>query len=81
MPARPAGRRMTAAATGTTFAEIAFACRISGTPLVVGMALAVLMGVAGGLLPAFRAARMPITSALRNGSTKTRRAPRVAEER
>ena len=58
---------MTAAAMGTTFAEIAFAFRISGTALVVRMALAVLMGVVGGVLPAFRAARMPITSALRDG--------------
>jgi ABC-type antimicrobial peptide transport system permease subunit len=30
------------------------------------MVLAVLMGVAGGVLPAFRAARMSITSALRD---------------
>ena len=57
---------MTSAAMGTNFAEISFAFRISGTSLVVGMVLAVLMGVAGGVLPAFRAARMPITSALRD---------------
>ena len=57
---------MTAAAMGTTFAEIAFAFRISPTSLAVGMGLAVLMGVAGGALPASRAARMPITSALRD---------------
>jgi putative ABC transport system permease protein len=57
---------MTSAAMGTNFAEIGFAFRISGTSLVVGMVLAVLMGVAGGVLPAFRAARMPITSALRD---------------
>jgi ABC-type lipoprotein release transport system permease subunit len=57
---------MTAAAGGPNFGEIGFAFRISGTSLVVGMVLAVLMGVAGGVLPAFRAARMPITSALRD---------------
>jgi ABC-type lipoprotein release transport system permease subunit len=57
---------MTSAAGGTNFSEVAFAFRISGTSLVVGMGLAVLMGVAGGVLPAFRAARMPITSALRD---------------
>jgi len=55
---------MTSAAMGTSFAEIGFAFRISGTSLVVGMGLAVLMGVAGGVLPPLRAARMPITSAL-----------------
>jgi putative ABC transport system permease protein len=57
---------MTSAAGGTNFSEVAFALRISGTSLVAGMMLAVLMGVAGGVLPAFRAARMPITSALRD---------------
>jgi putative ABC transport system permease protein len=57
---------MTSAGGGTNFAEIGFAFRISVTSLVVGMVLAVLMGVAGGVLPAFRAARMPITSALRD---------------
>jgi len=55
---------MTSAAMSTNFSEIAFAFRISGTSLLVGMVLAVLMGIAGGVLPAFRAARMPITSAL-----------------
>ena len=57
---------MTATAMGTNFGEIGFAFRIGGTSLVMGMGLAVLMGVAGGVLPAFRAARMPITSALRD---------------
>jgi putative ABC transport system permease protein len=57
---------MTSAAGSTNFAEVAFAFRISGASLVVAMMLAVLMGVAGGVLPAFRAARMPITSALRD---------------
>jgi hypothetical protein len=38
--------------------------RRNGKVLAVGMGLAVLMGVAGSVLPAFRAARM--TSALRN---------------
>ena len=51
---------------GVNFGEIGFAFRISATSLVVGMGLAVLMGVAGGVFPAFRAARMPITSALRD---------------
>ena len=57
---------MTSAAGGTNFAEVAFAFRISATSLMVGMALAILMGAAGGVLPALRAARMPITSALRD---------------
>jgi len=31
----------------------------------IAVAFAVIMGLIGGLLPAFRAARLPITSALR----------------
>jgi putative ABC transport system permease protein len=57
---------MTAAAMGGNFSEIGFAFRISGTSIAVAMVLAVVMGVAGGVLPAFRAARMPITAALRD---------------
>ena len=57
---------MTSAAGGANFAEIGFAFRISGASLALAMTLAVVMGVAGGLLPAVRAARMPIPSALRD---------------
>jgi ABC-type lipoprotein release transport system permease subunit len=53
--------------TGQTqsFSEIAFAFRITPEIVVTGLVFAVLMGVLGGLLPAFRAARLPITAALR----------------
>jgi putative ABC transport system permease protein len=53
--------------TGQTdsFSEIAFAFRITPAIVVFGMVFAAVMGVVGGLLPAVRAARMPITSALR----------------
>jgi putative ABC transport system permease protein len=57
---------MTSAAGGTNFSEVAFAFRISGTSLAVGMGLAVLMGVAGGALHAFRAPQVPIPAALRD---------------
>jgi putative ABC transport system permease protein len=55
------------AGTGQTnsFSELAFAFRITPTTLMVGMIFAVVMGFVGGLLPALRAARMPITNALR----------------
>jgi putative ABC transport system permease protein len=56
---------ISSAAGGANFAEVAFAFRITTPSLVVGMTLAVLMGIAGGLLPSFRAARLPITVALR----------------
>jgi ABC-type lipoprotein release transport system permease subunit len=53
--------------TGQTqsFSEIAFDFRITPAIAVAGMLFAAAMGVIGGLLPAFRAARLPITSALR----------------
>lgn len=54
-------------ATGQTnsFSELAFAFRITPSIVVIGIGFAVLMGLVGGLLPAFRAARLPITTALR----------------
>jgi putative ABC transport system permease protein len=61
---------MNGVSTGTgrtqSFSEIAFAFRI--TPMIVlgGMAFAALMGFVGGLLPALRAARLPIVGALRH---------------
>jgi len=55
------------AGTGSTqsFSELAFAFRITPPVLIFGMVFAVVMGFIGGLLPAFRASRMPITRALR----------------
>ncbi|MGA2902859.1 MAG: FtsX-like permease family protein [Candidatus Korobacteraceae bacterium] len=55
------------AGTGQTqsFSEIAFAFKITPPVLIFGIVFAILMGFIGGLLPAFRAARMPITRALR----------------
>ena len=53
--------------TGQTqsFSEIAFAFRITPNIVATAVAFAVIMGFIGGLLPALRAARLPITSALR----------------
>ena len=53
--------------TGQTqsFSEIAFNFRITPGIVLTGMTFAVVMGVLGGLLPALRGARLPITSALR----------------
>ena len=50
-----------------TFSELAF--RFVFTPGVAGQALAfaLVMGLLGGLLPALRAARMPLVEALRGG--------------
>ena len=53
--------------TGQTqsFSEIAFSFRITPEILAGGLAFALLMGILGGLLPALRGARLPITTALR----------------
>jgi putative ABC transport system permease protein len=53
--------------TGQTqsFSEIAFSFRITSEILMTGLVFAVVMGFIGGLLPAFRGARLPITTALR----------------
>src|SRR5271169_1471673 len=54
------------AGTGTNaFSELAFAFKVTPPLLLFGMGFAVLMGIVGGLLPALRASRMPITRALR----------------
>lgn len=55
--------------TGTTnmasFTEVAFKFRITPALLGAGVAFAAVMGAIGGLLPAIRAARLPISRALR----------------
>lgn len=57
--------------TGTahtpSFSEIAFAFRITPSITALSLMFAVGLGVAGGLLPAMRAARMSISSALQEG--------------
>jgi putative ABC transport system permease protein len=48
-----------------TFSQVAFAFRVTPELLGMGLLYALLMGLIGGLLPAVRAARLPIASALR----------------
>lgn len=48
-----------------TFSQVAFAFRVTPRLLGVGLFYALVMGLIGGLLPAIRAARLPIPSALR----------------
>lgn len=48
-----------------TFSQVAFAFRVTPELLVTGLIYSLLMGLIGGLLPAIRAARLPIPSALR----------------
>jgi putative ABC transport system permease protein len=55
--------------TGTTnfqsFSEVAFAFQVTPATLLAGMIFAAGIGVVGGFLPALRAARQPVASALR----------------
>jgi putative ABC transport system permease protein len=48
-----------------TFTQVAFAFRVTPELLGMGLFYALMMGFIGGLLPAIRAARLPIASALR----------------
>jgi putative ABC transport system permease protein len=57
---------MSGATGGANFSEVAFAFRISPMWLVIAVVAAVVMGIVGGLFPSFRAARTPITAALRD---------------
>jgi putative ABC transport system permease protein len=49
-----------------TFSHLAFAFKVTPGLLVSGMIFALIMGVAGGLLPALHAALRPVAAALRS---------------
>lgn len=55
----------TGTANWATFSEITFSFRFGPSVLLRGVAMALTMGLVGGLFPAIRAVRMPIVSALR----------------
>jgi len=48
-----------------TFSQVAFAFRVTPRLFATGLFYALSIGLIGGLLPAIRAARLPISSALR----------------
>jgi putative ABC transport system permease protein len=52
---------------GGGFTQVAFQFSVTPSLVMFGLALAMLIGFIGGLLPAIRAARMPVTAALRGG--------------
>ena len=56
---------LSGATGGANFSQVAFDFRVSPMWLGVAVAGAILMGLVGGFLPAWRAARTPITAALR----------------
>jgi putative ABC transport system permease protein len=48
-----------------TFSQVAFAFRVTQSLLIQGLSYALMMGLVGGLMPAIKAARLPIATALR----------------
>lgn len=55
----------TAATLGANFSQVAFDFRVTPALMGQGMILALAIGLVGGLLPAWRAARLPVAAALR----------------
>ncbi|HRP87795.1 MAG TPA: ABC transporter permease, partial [Gammaproteobacteria bacterium] len=55
----------TVSTLGANFSQVAFDFRVTGELLVKGIAWSLAIGFLGGLLPAWRAARQPVTTALR----------------
>ena len=50
---------------GANFTQVVFSFRVTGELVVRGLIIALLIGLTGGLFPAIRAARLPVTTALR----------------
>ncbi len=61
----PINGLLTSTTNWASFSEIAFAFRITPELLLNGVIFAVVMGVIGGLLPAWRASRQTVAEALR----------------
>ncbi|MEZ5500781.1 MAG: ABC transporter permease [Steroidobacteraceae bacterium] len=56
---------VTASTLGSSFTQIVFSFRVTPGLVLRGLMIAVIVGMVGGLLPAIRAARLPVTTALR----------------
>ena len=52
---------------GQNFTQVVFAFKVTPQLVVTGLVIALVIGLVGGLLPAIRAARLPVTTALRTG--------------
>ena len=63
--ALPVNGTATSTTNFSTFSEIAFAFRITPAALLTGMIFAFLLGVVGGLLPAWKASRQPLAASMR----------------
>lgn len=63
--ALPMNGMVTSTTNWASFSEIAFAFRITPGLLLVGLLFAAVMGFLGGLVPAWRASRIPVVQAIR----------------
>ena len=50
---------------GQNFTQVVFNFRVTPELVVRGLIIAVVIGMIGGFLPALRAARLPVTTSLR----------------
>jgi putative ABC transport system permease protein len=50
---------------GSNFTQVVFAFQVSAAVLWTGLKWALAIGLIGGLFPALRAARLPVTAGLR----------------
>jgi len=56
---------MSVSTLGANFTQVVFAFKVTPALVVKGLFIAVVIGLFGGFLPALRAARLPVTTALR----------------
>jgi ABC-type lipoprotein release transport system permease subunit len=63
--ALPVNGMATSTTNFATFSEVAFGFRITPPIVVTGMIFALVLGLVGGLLPAWKAARQPLASGMR----------------
>ncbi|HET9483159.1 MAG TPA: ABC transporter permease [Xanthomonadales bacterium] len=58
---------MSVATLGQNFTQVVFDFKVTPRLIANGLVISLVIGMVGGLLPALRAARMPVTTALRAG--------------
>ena len=65
--ALPLNSIVTSTTNFSSFSELAFGFRVTPGILLTGLAVAAVMGLVGGFLPALKASRQPLAAALRGG--------------
>ena len=56
---------MSVSTLGQNFTQVVFNFKVTPQLVIQGLIIAVIIGMIGGFLPALRAARLPVTSSLR----------------